>query len=184
MQWRELQQSAYPDLRLGAGALLLISGAPGQGKSTVATRLLDSMDGAVLLVSAEEALGPALAARLSRCGVRRENFHVLTNASCDAVVEFARKKNVVALGVDSVTEAAWTARELRHVLEVVPSLDLLIGVLQVRKDGLPAGAVALQHESDAHVAVEGMRWSLLKSRYQVLDVGGDVLPSKEGAHAA
>ena len=87
--------------------------------------------------------------------------------------------------VDSVQEAAWTASELRHVLEVVDSLVLLVAVLQVTKAGLPAGSNAIQHEADVCVRVEAMRWSLTKSRYQDLkDVGGAVLATTREEDAA
>jgi hypothetical protein len=61
-----------------------------------------------------------------------------------------------------------------------------VGVVQVTKAGLPAGAMALQHEADVCVAVDGMSWALAKSRYQDLtDVGGAVLPrQKEESRAA
>lgn len=176
MAWRSVEQSAYPSLKLGAGALVLVSGPPGSGKSTMTARLLDAVKGPVLLVASEEGISPALSARLIRCGVKRDDFHVLSRATVDAVVAFAGEHEVVALAVDSVTEAAWTASELRHVLEVVPTLDLLVAVLQVTKSGLPAGAMALQHECDVHVAVDGMRWSITKTRYGE-PVSGDVFPS-------
>ena len=94
-----------------------------------------------------------------------------------AVVEFALARKAVAVAIDSVQEAAWNTQELRHLLAVVPTLDLLVGVQQVTKDGQPAGLMALQHESDIQVTVESMEWSLKKSRYQDLaGVGGEVLP--------
>jgi hypothetical protein len=63
------------------------------------------------------------------------------------------------------------------LLAVVPTLDLVIGVQQVTKEGTPAGLMTLQHEADVQVTVGDMRWSLRKSRYQALvDVGGEVMP--------
>jgi hypothetical protein len=62
----------------------------------------------------------------------------------------------------------------------VPTLDLVIGVQQVTKDGAPAGLMALQHEADVQVTVEAMQWSLKKSRYQdLVGAGGDVLPKRD-----
>lgn len=140
--------------------------------------------GPALLVAAEEGLGPTLASRLLRCNVKRADFHVLTRASVDTVVAYAVERKVVTAVVDSVQEGAWTAGELRHLLEVVPTLDLLVSVIQVTKEGLPAGAMALQHECDAHVAAEAMRWRLVKSRYQELaGVGADVQPRAAEAAA-
>jgi len=179
MRFRLVEQTAYPRLELGARALLLLSGPPGSGKSSAGTRLVDSMNGPVVYLSSEEGIGPALSARLLRCGVARDSFHVLTRATVDQVVQFVRDKRAVALVVDSVTEAAWSARELRHLLELAPTLDLLVAILQVTKGGLPAGAMSLQHEADAHVAVDGMRWQLVKSRYQDTSLSGDVLPVKQ-----
>lgn len=185
MAWQQVQQEAYPGLQLGAGALVEVSGPPGAGKSSWACRLVDSIKGPALLVAAEEGISPSLAARLLRCNVRRADFHVLTRATVDAAVAFARRVKAVAMIVDSVQEATWTASELRHVLEVCDSLSLLVAVLQVTKAGLPAGAMALQHEADVHVTVEEMRWSLIKSRYQdLVGVGGAVLARQETERAA
>ena len=181
MGWRILEHpGVYETLVLGLGALVLVSGPPGAGKSSWACRLLDAIPGPVVLVAAEEGLAPSLAARLSRCRVKRQDFGVIARASVDAVVEFAIARKAVAVAIDSVQEAAWSANELRHLLAVVPSLDLLIGVQQVTKDGQPAGLMGLQHESDVQVVVEDMQWGLKKSRYQDLaNVGGEVLPQTD-----
>lgn len=186
MAWKKVEHpGAYEDLIVGAGALVLVSGPPGSGKSSLASRFANAVKGPVLLVAAEEGISPSLAARLLRCNVRRPDFHVLTRASVDAAVAFATKHRAVACVVDSVQEAVWTAHELRHVLEVVPSLDVLVAVMQVTKAGLAAGSNAYQHECDVHVRVEGMAWNLAKSRYQdISGIGTPVLPLREGDHAA
>lgn len=177
MGWSVLEHpGVYESLVLGPGALVLVSGSPGAGKSTWACRLLDSIPGPVVLVAAEEGIGPSLAARLARCRVKRENFGVIARASVDSVVEYALIHKVVAAVIDSVQEAAWSAHELRHLLSVVPTLDLLIGVQQVTKEGTPAGLMSLQHEADIQVTVEALQWFLKKSRYQdITNVGGEVL---------
>jgi predicted ATP-dependent serine protease len=132
----------------------------------------------VVLVAAEEGIGPSLAARLARCRVKREDFGVIARASVDSVAEYAITHRAVAAVIDSVQEAAWSAHELRHLLSVVGTLDLLIGVQQVTKEGAPAGLMALQHEADVQVTVEALQWSLKKSRYQdITNVGGEVLNS-------
>jgi predicted ATP-dependent serine protease len=181
MGWSRLKHPGiYEALILGAGALLLVSGFPGAGKSSWACILLDAIGGPVLLVAAEEGLGPSLSARLSRCGIKRQDFYIIARASVDAVAEYAIANKVVAILIDSVQEASWSAQDLRHLLAVVPTLDLLIGVQQVNKEGAPAGLMALQHEADVQVTVEAMQWSLKKSRYQDLaGVGGEVLPKRD-----
>lgn len=186
MAWKRVEHpGVYDPLVLGAGALVLVSGPPGSGKSSLSARLANAVKGPVLYVAAEEGISPSLAARLARCGVRRADFHVLTRASVDTAVAFATKHKPVACVVDSVQEAVWTAHELRHVLEVVQSLAVLLAVMQCTKAGLAAGSNAYQHECDVHVRVEAMAWNLAKSRYQDLaGVGGPVLPGKELPHAA
>ena len=177
MGWGSVSQHAYPDLHLGVGSLVLDSGAPGSGKSTLSSRLANAVPGPALLVSAEEGISPTLAARLARCNVRRDDFHIIERPTVDQVVELASEKSVTSLVIDSVQECAWTAAELRHLLSVISSLAVLVAVLQITKGGEPAGAMALQHEADVHVVVEKMKWRLIKSRFQDLDgVGGDVLP--------
>ncbi len=177
-----IEQEAYPQLTLGIGAMVIVSGGPGQGKSSWACRLVDAVRGPALLVYAEEGLSPSLSARLLRCNVKRQDFHIVTRASVDAAVAFARKVGAVAAIVDSVQEAAWSAHELRHVVEVCKELRLLVAVLQVTKAGAPAGSNALVHECDVHVGVDAMKWVVKKSRYQDIGIGGDVLPStKESA---
>jgi predicted ATP-dependent serine protease len=139
---------------------------------------LDSIPGPVVLVAAEEGIGPSLAARLTRCRVKRDNFGIIARAGVDSVAEYAITHEAVAVVIDSVQEAAWSAHELRHLLSIVPALDLLIGVQQVTKEGTPAGLMSLQHEADIQVTVEAMQWSLKKSRYQdITNVGGEVLNS-------
>jgi len=180
MIWQEVVQPSYPELRLGTGALVEVYGPPGAGKSSWACRLADAVEGPALLVAAEEGLSPSLAARLARCDVRRADFHVITRASVDAAVSHAHGVKAVSMIVDSLQEASYTANELRHILELCPSLQLLVAVLQITKAGLPAGSNALQHEADVVVNVDAMKWSLTKSRYQDLSgVGGDVLPTRE-----
>jgi predicted ATP-dependent serine protease len=87
MTWAEVKQYACPGLVLGLGALVNMEGAPGAGKSTLACRLADSVEGAALLVSTEEAIGPSLAGRLDRCAIKKPTFTVVTNASVDIVVD-------------------------------------------------------------------------------------------------
>src|SRR5688572_9004080 len=64
LSWADVPHAVYPELKIGAGALVLASGPPGAGKSSFACRLLDSVPGPVLYVAAEEGLSPSLSARL------------------------------------------------------------------------------------------------------------------------
>jgi predicted ATP-dependent serine protease len=176
--FRQLEKSAYPDLEVDHSTLAMVSGRPGMGKSSMAALLANGVKGPCLSVNAEEGIGPAAAARLRRLGIKRDDYHIITRASVDVAVSYARKVRARSMVIDSVQEASWSADELRHALEVVPEIGLLVAVMQVTKAGLPAGSNSLIHECDVHIVVEDMAWRLLKSRFQnISNVGGPVLPS-------
>lgn len=179
MTWSRIGSAAYPDLALGSKAFVLISGGPGSGKSSMASRLVGSLDGfpPVCLHAAEEGLSQALAARLGRLGLCADRIKVCGRGmTVDGLVTFVREERCRALVIDSVQEAVWQAHELRHVLSVLPDLDVVVGVSQINGNGLPAGQPsALRHEADVHIECEALRWTCVKSRYQALPVGGVVL---------
>ena len=176
--WSMVECPAYPELRLGRGALAVLSGPPSQGKSTATTILLNSIPGAVVLQSVEESVGPSLFARFARCGVRRPDFFVVGRASVDQLAECVRSRRAVALGIDSVQVASYDAADLRHLLLVLPELRLLVAVAQVNKQGRIEGRERLLHEADVAIECKEMRWHLVKSRYQPVGISGDVLPKE------
>ncbi|MFI5299581.1 MAG: hypothetical protein ACHREM_15945 [Polyangiales bacterium] len=173
---------AYPMLRVGRGAVVVVWGPAGQGKSSLAGRLVDGIDGPVALQSVEEAPGPALHDRLARCHIRREDFHILGRTSVDGVADFCREKKIVALAIDSLQIAAYTSEELRHLTLVLPDLRVLVAVCQVNKRGSIEGKERVIFEADVAIRCDQMKFVLTKSRYQKLDVSGDVLSFAEGAH--
>ncbi len=166
---------AYPDLVLKRGAMVVLVGPGGAGKSTMAARMLDSMQTTTLLLSVEEPAGPSVADRLARIGARDERMLVCSRASVDQVVGIVRKRSVAAIGIDSVQRASYEARELRHMLITIPALAFIVAVSQVNRDGDVRGGEELAHECDVLVEVQAMRWAIRKSRYQPTGVTGDVL---------
>ena len=167
--WKKIDTSAYPTLRLGRGALVVVSGSPGAGKSTMTTRAIDGIRGSVVLASIEEPPGPSLGARLIRAGVKRETFLVVGRATVDQLVEIVRANDAVGLVVDSVQPSDYSPRDLRHLLAVLPKLEVIFAVAQVNAAGRIAGVRALEHEADVVIECEAMRWRLMKSRYQPID---------------
>jgi predicted ATP-dependent serine protease len=176
-RWADAGIPAYSGLELRRGALVVVFGAAGSGKSTFAARALDSLGAPSLLVSVEEPAGPSLADRLARVGAKDDRLMVCSRATTDQIAAIVRQRKVVALGVDSVQRAMYEARELRHLLTVLPSLALVLAVSQVNRDGDVRGGEELAHEADVVIELDALRWTVRKSRYQPADASGDVLAS-------
>ena len=83
---------AYPPFLAGHGALVVLWGVPSGGKSTMAARWLNLVQGPVLYVSHEEGLGPTIAARLKRLGIKRSDFRLIGRANVDQVVAEIRRE--------------------------------------------------------------------------------------------
>ena len=174
--WSLVDVPACPGLRLVHGALVLLYGQPGAGKSTLALRMLDSIEGAVVAVMAEEHLGPAVAERLGRLRIRRADFHILGRASVDDLVALVRRVRARAVLVDSFTATSLLPTDARHLLQRL-ELDALLGVVQVTKKGQMAGPKEWEHEADAVLYIEDEQWSLQKSRFQPDRPTGNVFPA-------
>ena len=164
-KWTTVESRAYPQLSVSRGALVAVWGQPGSGKSTWATRYVDQLEAPVVYFSAEEKLGPTLAARLERCGVMRADFHAVGQASIDELVAFCRARHAAALVIDSVQVTALRPEDLRRLLEAA-GIDVLVYALQATKDGQAAGSLSYLHEADVVVEVAAMTWRITKSRYQ------------------
>ena len=185
MTWQIVESRRYPEVKLGRGSFLVAVGPPGNGKSSLLTGMLDGIAAPVVLLSVEEPPGPSLSARLSRVGVKRDDFGVLGRASVDQVVALLRQSKAVALGIDSIQPSAFTARDVRHLLAVVPTLALIVATAQVNADGAIAGLRTVEHEADVVLDVDKMKWTIRKSRYQDIGATGDVRlsPLMEGVAA-
>ncbi len=167
-KWTTVESRAYPELLVSRGALVALWGQAGGGKSTLATRYVDGLRGAVVYFSAEEKLGPTLAARLERCGVRRADFHAVGQASVDELVTYCREVRAVALVVDSIPMTSFRPEDLRRLLEAC-GVDVLVYVLHATKENAAAGLNAYLHEADVVVEVSALAWTVRKSRYQATD---------------
>lgn len=164
-KWSMVESAAYPNLSMSKGALVAIWGQPGGGKSTFATRYVDRLAGAVVYFSAEEKLGPTLAARLERCGVTRADFHAIGQASIDELCQFSIDTKAVALVIDSIAMTNIRPEDLRRLLEAA-HVNALLYVMHATKANEAAGSNAYLHEADVVVSVAGMKWTVTKSRYQ------------------
>lgn len=160
------------------GELVLLSGDPGIGKSTLTMQLLAKMagEGDVLYVSGEESKAQ-IRNRAERLGVQSVRIHVMTENDVEVLDQVVRGQKWDLLIIDSVQtifdpavqSAPGSVSQLRAVTAVcmgwakgVGIPTVLIG--HVTKDGSVAGPRVLEHMVDAVLLFEGDR----QSQYRVL----------------
>jgi DNA repair protein RadA/Sms len=172
------------DRVLGGGfmedSLVLLSGDPGIGKSTLTLQICDRMAGQgrkVLYFSGEESTGQ-ICARAQRLGIKREISLVNVNEleSLLATIEaekpgFVVVDSVQVMASDEVESQAGSISQVRHVAEKLMQVAktqkipiLLIG--HVNKAGNLAGPQVLTHLVDTVLFLEGdnfQQFRLLRS---------------------
>lgn len=153
------------------GSVVLLSGEPGIGKSTLLMQICDALGSSrrVLYVSGEES-GGQLKLRAKRLGVRGENLFILTETNIENILrEIDRVKPDVVI-VDSiqtiysatvnstpgsVTQVRETALSFINKAKNDGISILMVG--HVNKEGTIAGPKVLEHMVDAVLYFEGER---------------------------
>ena len=153
------------------GAVVLLAGDPGIGKSTLLLSALDRLAGPrpVLYVSGEESL-QQIRLRGERLGTLAPGLHLLAETDAVVVLEHARRLRPRVLAVDSIQTLALSALEsapgsVTQVREVGHRLAsfakdtgipvILVG--HVTKEGSIAGPRVLEHLVDTVLFFEGDR---------------------------
>ena len=151
------------------GAVVLIGGDPGIGKSTLLTQALASMAGSLngLYVTGEESLGQ-VAGRAARLGLPLQGMQALAETCVERILEqaiVAKPRFIIAdsiqtLWTDTLTAAPGSvsqvresaARLVRYAKETGTAV-FLVG--HVTKEGGIAGPRVLEHMVDAVLYFEG-----------------------------
>lgn len=168
---------------LVSGSVVLISGEPGIGKSTLLMQISDALgketDGRrrrVMYVSGEESAGQ-LKMRADRLGVAGDGLFVLTETDVDQILSEAENVRPDILIVDSVQtmyrgDISSTPGSITQVKECALAFiakaksenlsTILVG--HVNKDGNIAGPKVLEHMVDAVLYFEGER----RQQYRII----------------
>lgn len=169
---------------LVSGSVVLISGEPGIGKSTLLMQISDSLGGTtvegrnrrVLYVSGEES-GGQLKMRADRLGVKGDSLFVLTETNIARVIEETNKIKPDILIVDSIqtmydsniSSAPSSITQVREcalaLISKAKSENIsIILVGHINKDGNIAGPKVLEHMVDAVIYFEGER----RQQYRII----------------
>ncbi len=153
------------------GSLVLISGDPGIGKSTMLLQICEYLgkELRILYVSGEESTRQ-IKLRAARLGVQSPNLMILTETDVQYVVEEIRTEKPDLVMIDSIQTMNHTdlnsspgsitqVRECTNVLtRCAKSQDIPIMIVgHVNKDGAIAGPKVLEHIVDAVLYFEGDR---------------------------
>lgn len=153
------------------GSLVLISGDPGIGKSTILLQICEYLGRnlQILYVSGEES-ARQIKLRASRLGVQSPNLKVLTETDVQYVVEQIRSERPDLVMIDSIqtmnhtelTSSPGSVTQVREctntMMRCAKALDIpIIVVGHVNKDGAIAGPKVLEHIVDAVLLFEGDR---------------------------
>ena len=151
------------------GSLVLISGDPGIGKSTLLLQMTQSLatEKTILYISGEES-AHQLKIRAERIGVTRDNLMVLCQTDAEAICEYIRTNMPDAVIIDSIQTMAiqeinslpgsiTQVRECANLfMRLCKSIDIpVILVGHVNKDGNIAGPKVLEHIVDCVLYFEG-----------------------------
>jgi DNA repair protein RadA/Sms len=159
------------------GAVMLLSGDPGIGKSTLVMQVAANVaaKAAVLYVSGEES-ATQIKLRADRLGVKADNLELLTETGADAVAAAVESGSYGLVIIDSIqtmaTEALTgapgtvgqitaSAQILTNAVKRSHAAMLVIG--HVTKEGNIAGPKILEHLVDVVLYLEGERYGSFKA---------------------
>ena len=153
------------------GSLVLISGDPGIGKSTILLQICEHLgkDKFVLYVSGEESANQ-IKLRANRLGVFTENLAILAQTDVGTIVETIRTEKPDVVIIDSIqtmiydecSSSAGSVTQVRECTNIfmhtAKSFGIPIFVVgHVNKDGAIAGPKVLEHIVDTVLYFEGER---------------------------
>lgn len=151
------------------GSIVLLSGDPGIGKSTILLQSTETLgkSNKILYISGEES-PHQIKLRATRLGVSTENLFILCKTDAEAIAEYIKSEKPTIVIIDSIQTMAIEAinslpgsitqvRECANLfMRLSKSLNIpIILVGHVNKDGNIAGPKVLEHIVDTVLYFEG-----------------------------
>ncbi|MBU0981340.1 DNA repair protein RadA [Patescibacteria group bacterium] len=171
------------------GSLILLSGEPGIGKSTLTLQIVDRMAAQkekVLYITGEESISQ-VSSRAKRLSLKNENIALLYETNLENILltlesekpEFLVLDSVQVMASTEIPGSAGSLSQVRYVTEAIMNhiktnkiATLLIG--HVNKDGNIAGPKVLEHLVDTVLLIEGERDHSIRSLRAVKNRFGPV----------
>ena len=156
---------------LVCGSVILLSGEPGIGKSTLLLQICAEMskEKTVLYVSGEESVAQ-ISLRAKRLGIKSKSVYLLTETNVEKILESAKKLSPDMIIVDSIqtmyhTESTTIPGSITQIRECASMFintaktegTSVILVGHVTKEGSIAGPKVLEHMVDTVLYFEGER---------------------------
>ena len=153
------------------GSLVLLSGDPGIGKSTILLQICEPLgkNKSILYISGEES-ARQIKLRANRLGVTTDNLSVLAQTDVLSIIETIKveKPDLVVIDsiqtmvIDGVSSTAGSVTQVREstnlFMHLAKSLGIPIFIVgHVNKDGAIAGPKVLEHIVDTVLYFEGER---------------------------
>lgn len=153
------------------GSLVLLSGDPGIGKSTILLQICEFLGRnlRILYVSGEES-SRQIKLRANRLGVKTDNLYIMSQTDAEAIVEYIKTNKPDLVIVDSiqtmaiseissspgsVTQVRESTNLFMHCAKGLGIPTIIVG--HVNKDGNIAGPKVLEHIVDCVLYFEGER---------------------------
>jgi hypothetical protein len=161
--------------KLERGAIIMLHGGAGSGKSTFALKLANSymagMHGKAMYVAAEEmkTIGgkgipsQTLVDRIKRYSIG-ENIAFTSNRTLGGIIKSAKDNNAGFIVIDSLSATELSTDDIKKMIHLMPGV-IIVFILQHTKQGTYKGDSELDHLSDMTIRAEKFKLSTVKTRY-------------------